>query len=56
MEEHIMKKYNKPAIEIVKISPRHTMLAGSEVGINNTAVNANLAESRRGSDVWDDEE
>ena len=50
-----MKKYNKPAIVIVKIASR-TMIAASPIGISNEKVSAESAEGRRGGSSWDDEE
>ena len=50
-----MKKYNMPAIKVIKLETRK-MLAESTVGFNSTAVDASQATGRGGYYFEDDEE
>ncbi|MBQ8064156.1 MAG: hypothetical protein IJ200_00685 [Prevotella sp.] len=50
-----MKKYNKPAMQVVKIET-HKMLAESTVGFSATKVDASQAQGRQGFFEQSDED
>ena len=50
-----MKKYNKPAIKVIKIMTSQ-MLAQSSLGFDHTAVDASKAQGRDGFYFEEDEE
>ena len=49
-----MKKYSKPETKIITVAT--TKMIAASVGFNNTAVNANEAQSRGNRSSWDDDE
>jgi len=57
-----MKKlYNSPELSILELTQKHTILAGSPDGFNNTLDDTNEITpeemlGRRHRNVWDDEE